>query len=69
MSQVHRNACRVCLSEGIKPIFTKGPSASSSETIPKGLQYDRLAEKLRFVSMLPVSILPPIWATQVLPAC
>lgn len=53
MPQIKRNSCRVCLSDGTKQIF--GGHSSPEASLPKGLQYDRLAEKLRFVSMLPVS--------------
>lgn len=53
MTQVNRNACRVCLGVGYKPIFNG--SQIESDGIPKGLHFDRLAEKLRFVSMVPVS--------------
>lgn len=54
MSQVHPKSCRVCLGEGFKPIFSsRGPDGM----LAKNVLYDRLAEKLRFVSMLPVSVL------------
>lgn len=54
------NICRVCLNRGSRNIFEKSSSAETQFTIPpigdNVSSLDRLAEKLRYVTMLKVSI-------------
>lgn len=54
------NICRVCLSRGSRNIFEKSSSNESQFSIPplsdNVSSLDRLCEKLRYVTMLKVSI-------------
>lgn len=61
--EIGPNSCRICLGQGAKFLFlaTTTPSNSDTNNDPTFSQFDRLAEKMRFVGMINVSILKLFW--------